>query len=277
MPTYFMEGGHAVHFEEENPAGHPPVVLLHGLGSAGGDWVLQFPPLSQAGFRVVAPDIPGFGWSPWPGGKVTVPRLAQLTASFMEGTGAQPAHLVGISMGGTIALQLTLDRPRLVRSLTLVNTFACLRPRGLSQWLYFALRILTVHTLGLERQADLVVKRIFPRPDQEELRAVLRGRIRQVNPKVYRATMRALTRFDVSQRLGEIRVPTLVVTGDEDTTVPPEVQAQLVAGISGARQVIIPGGGHAVIADSPQAFNRALLEFLQQLPARAGEGRDSQG
>jgi len=262
MPTHAMGAGHSVHFEEENPSGHPPVVLLHGLGSAGADWSLQFPPLVEAGFRVLAPDIPGFGQSPWPGGKVSVSRLAELVAGFMEGTGAQPAHVVGISMGGAVALQLALDRPHLVRSLTLVNTFAQARPQGLRQWLYFAMRMVVVHTLGLERQADLVVQRIFPRADQEELRRVLRARITQADPAVYRATLRALARFDVSQRLGEIQTPTLVITSERDTTIPPEVQAELAQGIPAAEHVVIPGAGHAVIIDSPQEFNDALLAFL---------------
>jgi 3-oxoadipate enol-lactonase len=74
--------------------------------------------------------------------------------------------------------------------------------------------------------------------------------------------MRALARFDVRRRLSDIRAPTLVVTGEEDTTVPPATQRELAEGIPGAQHVTIAGAGHAVIADSPEAFNRTLLAFL---------------
>ena len=269
MPTYFIEGGGNVHFEEANPEGHPSVVLLHGLGSAGEAWQLQFPPLADLGMRVLAPDVPGFGWSPWPGGKVSIPRFAEMMAKFIQGVGASPAHVVGISMGGTIALQLALNHPQHVRSLVLVNTFARLRPRRADEWLYFLGRLLVARLVSIEKQADMVVKRIFPRPEQEELRQMLRKHILQADPRVYRATMTALFRFDVSRRLSEIHVPTLVVTGSADTTVDPAIQEELAQGIPNARHVIIPNAGHAVIADATDAFNRTLVDFYRSL---AGAG-----
>ena len=266
MPTYFAPTGSSVHYEEVNPTGHPPVILLHGLGSMGESWQLQFQPLAALGFRVIAPDVPGYGWSPWPGGKVSIPRFADLIAQFMDGVGASPAHIVGISMGGTIALQLALDHPQRVKSLVLVNTFARLRPQSLGEWLYFLRRAVMARLVGVEKQADLVAWRIFPKPEQEELRETLRRQILQADASVYRATMSALFRFNALPRLREIQVPTLVVTGSEDTTVPPRVQEeQLARGIPTARHVVIPGAGHAVIADSPEAFNQVLVEFYRSL------------
>ncbi len=267
MPTYFIEGGGNVHFEEANPDGHPVAVLLHGLGSAGEDWQLQFPALTGLGMRVVAPDVPGFGWSPWPGGKVSIPRFAEMIARFMQGVGAVPAHLMGISMGGTIALQLALDHPQWTTSLVLVNTFPRLRPRKPADWLYFLMRAIVVRLISPGRQADMVKARIFPRPDQEELRRVLKQHILQADPKVYRGAMGALFRFDVYERLGELQMPTLVVTGAEDTTVDPAIQEEMARRIPRARQVIIPGAGHAVTADSAEAFNRTVVEFYRQVLA----------
>jgi len=266
MPTYFAPGGASVHYEEVNPHGHPPVILLHGLGSQGESWQYQFPPLEELGFRVIAPDIPGYGWSSWPGGKVTIKRFAELIAQFMEGIGAVPAHVAGISMGGTIALQLALDYPDHVLSLVLVNTFARLRPQSLGEWLYLLRRAITARLMSMEKQADIVVQRIFPKPEQQALRDSLRTQILRADPAVYRATMGALFRFDVESRLRDIRVPTLVVTGEEDTTVPPTLQkTQLAQGIPGAQHVIIPGAGHGVIVDNPQAFNEALVAFYRSL------------
>lgn len=263
MPDHTLPNDVTIHYEEHQPDGAPPVLLLHGLGSAGADWLLQFEPLVAAGYRVLAPDLRGFGESSWPG-RTSVGEMAGDVAGFLRDLDAAPAHVVGISMGGTVALELALDHADLVRRLVLVNTFARLRPQGLSGILYFPLRMVLMHTLGMETQARLVVQRIFPRPDQAELREVLYQRIAHTDAAAYRASMWALARFNVEARLGEIQAPTLVVTGAEDTTVPPAAQARLVSGIPDARQVVIPGAGHAVIADSPEAFNQVLLPFLAE-------------
>ena len=88
--------------------------------------------------------------------------------------------------------------------------------------------------------------------------------ITQSDPRAYRAAMRALALFDSRKRLAEIKVPTLVITADRDTTVPPPRQKLLVEGIPGARQVVISNAGHAVSVEQPEAFNRELFAFLQE-------------
>lgn len=261
MPAIDLSESLCLHCEEVNPAGNPPVLLIHGLGSAGGDWVLQFGPLANAGYRVLAPDMRGFGRSSAPP-EVTVQAMAQDMVLFLERMSAVPAHVVGISMGGAIALQLALDHPEMVRRLVLVNTFARIRPLGLGGWLYFMARAVQTFLAGPERQAELVARRLFPHPHQQALRENLIRRISQTNPCAYRSAMRSLMQFDVRHRLGELRMPVLVVTGAEDTTVPPSVQRALAQGIPGARHVVVEGSGHGIIADNPEAFNRILLEFL---------------
>jgi len=263
MPAIDLSDFLCLHYEEVNPTGAPPVLLLHGLGSAGGDWLLQFGPLAQAGYRVLAPDMRGFGRSSAPP-VVTVQAMAGDMVLFLERMGAVPAHVVGISMGGTVAQQLALDHPEMVRRLVLVNTFARLRPQSLSGWLYFLARAALSNLVGPERQAEMVARRLFPRPDQQLLRENIVRRITQTNPCAYRSAMRSLMRFDVTGRLGELRMPVLVVTGAEDTTVPPPVQRALAQGIPGARHVVVEGSGHGIIADNPDAFNRILLEFLAE-------------
>ncbi len=253
-----------IHYLDPAPQNPHPVLLLHGLGSSAASWQAQLSALAQAGFRPIAVDLPGFGrtpyhgqWSPW--------HAAQETLALLKTLHAVPVHVVGISMGGTIALAAGLDFPEQVRSLTLVNTFAALRPDGLRGWVYFAFRMFLVHTVGLEAQAKRVVWHIFPKPEQEALRQELFAEIMQADPRAYRTAMRALARFNVTTHLQEIRCPTLVVTGAEDTTIPPKTQTMLAQGIPQARQVVIPDAGHAVIADNPKAFNQALLAFLREV------------
>ncbi len=144
----------------------------------------------------------------------------------------------------------------------LVSTFAVLRPGNLSGWFYFLQRFILVNTLGLPAQAKVVAQRIFPGQNSAPLREMLVKTISRADPRAYRKAMASLGLFNSINRLGEIKVPTLIVTGDRDTTVTPARQNSLVKGISGAQQVIIPDAGHAVPVDQAERFNRVLLAFL---------------
>jgi 3-oxoadipate enol-lactonase len=237
------------------------VVLLHGLGANSACWQLQIPRLTEAGFRVLAPDMRGFGQSNYPGA-TSVPLMAADTAGLLASLKVATCLVVGISMGGTVALQLALDHPDLVSRLVLVSTFARLRPDRLSGWLVFGARLLLVSRGGLPSQARAVAQRMFPHAGQELLRQSLYDQVMQADPRAYRDALPALGRFSVRHRLAEIRVPTLIVTGDADTTVSPRNQHELLA-IPGSRQVVIPGGGHGLIADHPAEFNEALVGFLK--------------
>ncbi len=261
MPAIDISEHVCIHYEEVNPAGSPPVLLLHGLGSAGADWLFQFEALSGAGFRVLAPDLRGFGRSSAPP-EVTVKAMADDMALFLQKLNAHPAHVVGISMGGTVALQLALDHPELVGKLVLVNTFARMKLASLRDALYLFTRLLLSSFMGPEKQAEMVARRVFPRPEHETLRKNLRQRILHTNPCSYRSALKSLQKFDVFHRLGELKMPVLVVTGAEDTTVPPRVQEEMARAIPGAQHVIVERSGHGVIADNPEAFNKILLEFL---------------
>jgi 3-oxoadipate enol-lactonase len=253
-----------LHFLDPNPEGNPGVLLLHGLGANGSSWTLQFDPLVKAGFRPIAPDTPGFGESPYDGKGWSIQRCAAAMAELVQELGPASAHVVGISMGGTIAQQFALDFPHLEKKLVLVNTFAILRPARLSGWLYFLQRFILVHTLGLPTQAKFVAARIFPGEDQQIMRDLLIEQITQADPRAYRAAMRSLGLFNSMGRLGEIAVPTLVMTGDRDTTVPVVNQLKLAERIRGAKHVYIPDAGHAVTIDQPDLFNKELLDFLRK-------------
>ena len=112
-----------------------------------------------------------------------------------------------------------------------------------------------------------MANRIFPLPEQEYLRSELIEQVKQADPRAYRAWMRSLAQFDVRKRLNELHVPTLVITGSQDTTVPATAQAELASCITGAKQVIIKDAGHAVSVDHPEEFNKVLINFLAS-PAR---------
>jgi pimeloyl-ACP methyl ester carboxylesterase len=253
-----------LHYLDPYPSEQPAVVLLHGLGADSSSWVLQFEPLIGAGFRPIAPDITGFGASPYDGKGWSVDQAAKRIADLLAQLNAVPAHVVGLSMGGVIAQQMALDFPRLARQLVLVSTFSYLRPDSLRGWLYFARRAILILTRGVRAQARMVAWDLFPDPAQEPIREILIEQICRSDPRVYRKAMRALGRYNSSRRLHEIQVPTLVVTGGRDTTVSSRNQERLAQLIPGAEQVIIPDAGHAVTVDQADIFNRTLLDFLQR-------------
>src|SRR5579859_142006 len=106
-----------------------PVVLVSGLSSSGYiEWRYNMEPISER-HRVFAPDLPGFGRSEKPRARYGIPYFARFIERYMQGRGLRSAAIVGTSMGGRIALELALEKPRLVRKLVLVNTLGLGRPK----------------------------------------------------------------------------------------------------------------------------------------------------
>jgi pimeloyl-ACP methyl ester carboxylesterase len=256
-----MEPSVSLFFLDPHPTGERPVLLLHGLGADGASWALQFPALAAGGFRPLAVDMPGFGQSAALPGGWSLRAAARAVMQGLQSRGIPRVDVVGISMGGAVAQLIALEDADRVGKLVLVNTFACLRPRGISETAYLLRRFVVANLRGVQRQAGAVAWRVFPDPEQQVLRDILMQKILAADPQVYRAAMRALAWFDSRPRLAAIRQPTLIITGEKDTTVPRTVQTELLA-IPNARQIIIPGANHAVIADQPERFNQALLQFL---------------
>jgi len=254
----------SLHFLDPNPSGKPVVLLLHGLGADSTSWSLQYPVLSQAGYRPLAPDAPGFGGSPYDGGGWNIRRVTGQMAGLLEELGSGSAHVVGLSMGGVIAQQFAMDFPHLTKKLVLVSTFSVLRPETLGAWAYFIRRTAAVLVQGPEAQAQMVARRLFPDPQDQELREMFIAIVSCADPRAYRRAMVALGLFDSRKRLHEIQAPTLVVTGADDSTVSPARQKLLAQGIPGARQVIIQAAGHAASVDQAELFNQALVEFLNE-------------
>ena len=262
MPHFEISPRLKIHYLDPNPKGHPVILLLHGLGATSDSWQLQFPVLTENKYRSIAPDARGFGQSTYPGGEMTADKMAEDMVALLNHLGIEKVHIVGISMGGILALQLALDYSDMVDKLVLVNTFAQLKPDNASQFLYFWLRRILVNTVGLAKQAEAVTQRVFPNPDQEPFRQELYRQIMQADPQAYRSSMRGLGSFNVVDRLGEIFIPTLVITGENDTTVAPQRQRFLAEAITNAKQVVIPDAGHAVSVDQAEAFNQVLIKFL---------------
>jgi pimeloyl-ACP methyl ester carboxylesterase len=264
MTDLNLPNGVRLHYFQSAKQTRQTILLLHGLGASCASWSLQIPVLEAAGYSILAPDARGFGQSSYPGGNTSIAEMSADFAALLDRLKTGPVDVVGISMGGTHALQLAISRPELVGKLVLVNTFSRLRPSSPNEWFYFAIRFVLVHTLGLNLQAQTVAQRIFPGPEQDEFRKAFLEEIMQADPRGYRAAMRALAGFNADPNLASIHCPTLVITSSDDTTVNPNIQKALVQGIPNARQVLVDNAGHAVIATQAEKFNQILLAFLRE-------------
>jgi pimeloyl-ACP methyl ester carboxylesterase len=262
MPSIHPAANARIHYLDPNPEGKKAVLLLHGLGADSESWPWQLSALADAGCRPLALDLPGFGRSPAYPGRWSIAKTANAVVNYAGELGISQFDVVGISMGGTVALKMALDFPERIDRLILINTFARLKPGTPGQALYFLRRFLLIKTGSRRHQAGFVADRIFPGESQKELRGLLKNKIMETDGRVYQQAMLSLGLFRAEKRLSEIQMPTLVISGEKDTTVALESQKKLAVAIPSARHVIISEGGHAVTIDHPQEVNQALLSFL---------------
>jgi 3-oxoadipate enol-lactonase len=263
MP-YHQSGDLRLHYVVHNShdPGSAMVVLLHGLGSCGEDWGFQIPILTQR-FRTLTLDLRGHGRSNLPSGWPIIPVLASDVAGLMDALGEPSAHIVGLSLGGAVALQLAVDRPDLVRSLTAVNTFAHLKV-GRHGRLQAVKRVAWLLMGRMDRLGAVIANGLFPE-EQVYLREAAATRIGANPRRAYMRALIAVARFDLRPRLAEIVAPTLVIAGDRDTTVPMEAKLELERGIPGARLELLHGSGHATPLDKMHEFNALLVDFLDRV------------
>ncbi|MNQ48515.1 3-oxoadipate enol-lactonase 2 [compost metagenome] len=259
--SYFENDGCQLHYED---FGHGmPVVLVHGLGSSTRDWEYQVPALA-AHYRVIALDVRGHGRSDKPRERYSIAAFADDVAALIEHLGLIDVHLVGISMGGMIGFQLGVDRPELLRSLTIVNSGPEVKAHSPRDYLELAKRWTLSRLLSLDSIAKALGRLLFPLPEQEELRRKIEERWPQNDKRAYLSALDAIIGWGVRGRLGRILCPTLVITADRDYT-PVAKKEAYVREMPNARLVIIENSRHATPLDQPERFNATLLDFLAEV------------
>jgi 3-oxoadipate enol-lactonase len=211
---------------------------------------------------VIAPDLRAHGRSPRGRGGLTAEAMAGDVAALLAGLGTPPAHVVGLSLGGCVALALALDHPARVRSLTLVNTFARPASAGPRGTLRLLTRVGLLACAPMRVVAAHIARGLFPRPEQRELYHAAVASLARNPRRTYLASLRGLLTFDVRARLGRVTCPTLVVAGEGDTTVPLEAKRLLQQSIPGAELLLVGDSGHVTPYDQSDRFNAAVLAFV---------------
>ncbi len=237
-----------------------PILFIHGLGSSGRDWEPQVEFFAPH-YQVITYDVRGHGQSGRPPGPYSVPLFAADAAALVDALGVAPLHVVGISMGGMIAFQLAVDRPELLRSMVIVNSGPELVVRTFKERLSVLQRFWIVRLLGMRRMGEVLAGRLFPKPEQGALREMFAERWAENDVRAYAASMRALVGWSVSERLGQIDVPTLVIAADQDYT-PLAVKEAYVARMPRAEIALIEDAHHAVPVERAAEFNAVLADFL---------------
>jgi 3-oxoadipate enol-lactonase len=266
MP-YVISDSLKLHYEIHGQG--DPLVLIHGLGSSCRDWELQIPAFAE-GFQVITLDLRGHGRSDKPAGPYSMALFAEDTAQLISSLGLQTVHVLGISLGGMVAIQLGLDFPDLVRSLVIVNSTPEMVPRTFQERISIWQRWMIVRFSGMKKMGQVLAERFLPRDDQAELRKIFIQRWAENHKPAYLEAMKAVIGWSVRERLGEISCPTLIIGSDGDYFPTSDKQAYTEL-IPGARLVIVKDSRHALPAEKPVEFNRLVIDFLAGLSSPRSE------
>ena len=252
-------------YEDTNGNGIP-LLLIHGFPLDRTLWAAQTRGLADMA-RVIAPDLRGFGESGLPGGAATMDTYADDLRGLLDALGVKNAVVAGLSMGGYIAFAFYRRNPARVRGLILANTKAGPdSPEGKQGRDENAA---LARAQGAGAVGDKMLPKMLTPKTAAERPAVAKAArammARQSVDAVVAALMAMRDRPDSTPTLAEIAAPTLIVTGAEDTLIPPKESEAMRDAIRGARLVSIPGAAHLSNFEAPDAFNAAVREFLKSL------------
>jgi pimeloyl-ACP methyl ester carboxylesterase len=255
-----------------------PIVFVHGLSGSWQNWLEQLPVFSAEGYRAIAMDLPGFGYSPMPAERITISGYARLLDRLLGELGVDAATIVGNSMGGFISAELAITFPQRVERLVLVS------PAGLSTYkhpgatralptLRRTNRIVAAYTAWMAARSDNLTRHPqlrnatlgFVAAHPSRLPGALAAeQLRGTGKPGFMQALEANLSYDFKDRLPEIACPTLIVWGDRDRVITvrdADVYAEL---IPGSRKVVYEDTGHVAMLERPAAFNGLLREFLAE-------------
>jgi pimeloyl-ACP methyl ester carboxylesterase len=261
MP-FLSSGDVRLHFESSGQG--QPVLLVHGLGSSSRDWENQVSVFAKR-YRVITIDLRGHGKSDKPQGPYSIPLFASDIVELIRSLDIAPVHLIGLSLGGFVALQLAVEHHDLLRSLIVVNAAPGLprerlRERLRITWALF-LRRLIVRLFGMRALGRFLGKKLFPRPSQNALKRRFIERWAENHPDAYLASLAAVSRWNVEDRLSSITCPTCVISGEHDF-IPLALKKGYTEKLVRGELKVIRGSGHFTPLDDPERFNEAVLSFL---------------
>ncbi|MFN2371520.1 MAG: alpha/beta fold hydrolase [Candidatus Krumholzibacteriia bacterium] len=260
-----MLNGTTIHYVESGEVTALPVVFIHGFPFSHAMWAPQLDAVAER-HRAVAYDLRGHGRSDVGDGQYTVEGHVDDLLALLDHLGIAKAVLVGLSMGGYVALRAAERAPERCRGLVLCDTRS--EADGNEAKLKRAAGAVQVKRDGAAAFADGFVKAVFApgtftaRPEAvEAVRLIIAG----TSPLAIAGTLIALAgRTDTTAALPGIAVPTLILVGEHDQVTPPEASRDMHERIPGAQLHVVPEAGHLSSVENPEFFNARLLPFLAQ-------------
>jgi 3-oxoadipate enol-lactonase len=256
--------GIQINYEFTGKKDAPIVMLSHSLGSSLLMWNPQMKAL-EPHFQVLRYDIRGHGKSDAPPGAYTIELLAEDAIGLLDGLDIEKVHWVGLSMGGMIGQSVALNYPKRLRSLALCDTAAAIAPEAQSIWQE---RLDAVREKGVESQMEVTMERWFT-PSFLKLNPPMLGVIQKgflATPvEGYAGCIEAIRKLNHLDRLSGIKIPTLIMVGEDDPGTPVAASEAMQKKIPNSKLIIIPSARHLSNVEQPEAFNTNLLTFLKSL------------
>lgn len=249
---------------DDNGSG-PALLLIHGFPLCRLMWHPQIRAVSEAGFRVVTPDLRGFGESDAPDGPYSMELFADDLVALLDHLGIEQAVVGGMSMGGYVLFNLLERYPARIRGACFITTRASADDEaGKERRLALARDVLK---FGPQVVADNFERLLFAEETLKERPKLVAEVSRWMTANDSRGIAGGLLamreRKDYTPLLPSFAVPSLVIGADEDKAAPPDNARLIATGMPGCRLAIIPRAGHMVNLENPGAFNAILLDFLR--------------
>ncbi|HUR62638.1 MAG TPA: alpha/beta fold hydrolase [Candidatus Thermoplasmatota archaeon] len=254
-----------LHHTVTGPATGFPIVLLHGFPFDGRMWQGTAKALSEAGYKVVVPDLRGHGKSPV-AASARMEEMARDVSALLESLGVRKAVVLGFSMGGYVALQMMARDPEVVRLAVLVDTRAeADTAAGKEGRAELAAK---VKETGMQAVVDAMLPKLL-HPDTPAKRPgvanLLQEMMLEQPPAGAIAAIQGMAeRPDMKGKLRFYQLPALVMVGEGDQVTPMESASSLAQAISYSQYEIVSGAGHAMPLEQPAEFHRILLGWLRK-------------
>jgi 3-oxoadipate enol-lactonase len=256
--------GIQMNYELSGEKGGSVVVLSHSLSSSLVMWNPQMDALN-AYFQVLRYDTRGHGKSDAPSGAYTLELLAEDVIKLLDVLDTDRVHFVGLSMGGMIGQCLALNHSNRLKSLVLCDTTAVFPPESQPIWQE---RVDKARKKGMEALFEESMERWFTPTflrKNSPMVKLIREQILATPAAGYIGCAEALRRLNYLDRLPEIKMPTLIMVGEDDPGTPVSASEAMQKRIPGSKLVILPSARHLSNVEQTEAFNSALLAFLKNL------------
>ena len=238
----------------------PPLVFVHGGAEDSRVWQPQLSALADR-FTVVAWDEPGAGRSSHVPADFGLADYANCLAALIEEVALGPAHVAGLSWGGTVVLELYRHHPELVATLVLADTYAGWRGSLPEEEVRARVEGVRRMLAAPAAEFDPTLPGLFAGDPPAEFVPLLEEMSADVRPESFRVALPLMAEADQCDLLPRITVPTLLIWGEQDVRSPLSVADQFEQAIPNAQLVVIPGAGHVSNLERPEAFNDAVREF----------------